>query len=57
VANVSGAIVESGRDMGKVEIQTMGADSLYQVIKALILARGYRKDDGLDVVFSKKIIF
>jgi stage V sporulation protein S len=48
-ASVAGAIAGIVRSEGKAEIQTIGAGSLNQAMKALILARGYLKDDGFDV--------
>ena len=55
-ASVSGAIAGSVRENGRVEIQTIGAGSLNQAMKALILARGYLKDDGFDVVFYPEFV-
>ncbi len=55
-ASVAGTIAGSVRENGRVEIQTIGAGSLNQAMKALILARGYLKDDGFDVVFYPEFV-
>jgi stage V sporulation protein S len=44
------------RENKRAEIQTIGAGSLNQAMKALILARGYLKDDGFDVVFYPEFV-
>ena len=40
-AKVAGAIAGVIREKGKVEIQTVGAGSLNQFVKALAIARGF----------------
>ncbi|MDO9088023.1 MAG: stage V sporulation protein S [Anaerolineaceae bacterium] len=55
-ASVAGAIAGSVRANGRVEIQTIGAGSLNQAMKALVLARGYLKDDGFDVVYIPEFV-
>jgi len=49
-SSVAGAIAGTFREFNRAEIQTIGAGSLNQAMKALILARGYLKEDGLDVI-------
>jgi stage V sporulation protein S len=55
-ASVAGAIAGIFRENNRAEIQTIGAGSLNQAMKALILARGYLKDDGFDVVFYPEFV-
>jgi len=55
-ASVAGAIAGTFRENKRAEIQTIGAGSLNQAMKALILARGYLKDDGFDVVFYPEFV-
>ncbi|MBE0688140.1 MAG: stage V sporulation protein S [Anaerolineaceae bacterium] len=55
-ASVAGAIAHTIRENGRAEIQTIGAGSLNQALKALILARGYLKDDGFDIVFYPEFV-
>lgn len=49
-AAVAGAIAGQVRQEGKTEVQTIGAGSINQAMKAMVLARGYLKEDGLDVI-------
>ncbi|MDP2162094.1 MAG: stage V sporulation protein S [Flavobacterium sp.] len=49
-ASIAGAIAGTVRDEGKAEIQSIGAGSINQTMKAMVLARGYLKEDGIDVI-------
>lgn len=49
-ASVAGAIAGQVRQEGRAEIQTIGAGSINQAMKAMVLTRGYLKEDGLDVI-------
>ena len=55
-SSVAGAIAGTFREFNRAEIQTIGAGSLNQAMKALILAGGYLKDDGFDVVFIPEFV-
>jgi stage V sporulation protein S len=46
---VAGAIAGVIRDNNHAEIQAIGAGAVNQAVKALILARGYLKSDGINV--------
>lgn len=46
---VAGAIAGVIRDNSHAEIQAIGAGAVNQAVKALILARGYLKGDGINV--------
>jgi len=46
---VAGAIAGVIRDNSHAEIQAIGAGAVNQAVKALILARGYLKGDGISV--------
>ncbi len=46
---VAGAIAGVIRDNNHAEIQAIGAGAVNQAVKALILARGYLKGDGINV--------
>ena len=48
---VAGAIAGTVRDHHRAEIQAIGAAALNQAVKALILATGYLKNDGIFVSF------
>ena len=47
---VAGAIAGVIREQKHAEVQAIGAGAVNQAIKAIVLATGYLKDDGLDVV-------
>jgi stage V sporulation protein S len=47
---VAGAIAGVVREHKRAEVQAIGAGAVNQAVKALVLARGYLKDDGIDVV-------
>jgi stage V sporulation protein S len=47
---VAGAIAGMVREHKRAEVQAIGAGAVNQAIKALILATGYLKGDGIDVV-------
>lgn len=49
---VAGAIAGVVRENNRAEVQAIGAGAVNQAIKALILASGYLKGDGIDVSFS-----
>lgn len=48
-SKVAGAIASIFRDKKKVEIQTIGAGSLNQAIKAIIIARSFIITGGEDI--------
>jgi stage V sporulation protein S len=47
---VAGAIAGMVREHKRAEVQAIGAGAVNQAVKALILATGYLKGDGIDVV-------
>jgi stage V sporulation protein S len=47
---VAGAIAGVVREHKRAEVQAIGAGAVNQAIKALILATGYLKGDGIDIV-------
>lgn len=47
---VAGAIANIFREKGSAEIQTIGAGSLNQAIKAVCIARGFVAPSGLNLV-------
>ena len=49
-AKVAGAIAGLIREEGKVEIQTIGAGSLNQAVKALAIARGFVAPSGINLI-------
>jgi stage V sporulation protein S len=47
---VAGAIAGVIRDHKRAEVQSIGAGAVNQAIKALVLATGYLKEEGINVV-------
>lgn len=47
---VAGAIAGVVREHRRAEVQAIGAGAVNQAIKALVLAMGYLKNDGIEVV-------
>jgi len=47
---VAGAIAGVIREHKRAEVQAIGAGAVNQALKALVLATGYLKADGVDVV-------
>ena len=48
-AAVAGAIAGVIREHKRAEVQAIGAGAVNQAVKALVLATGYLKSDGIDV--------
>ncbi len=48
--SVAGAMAGAVRQSGAVDVQVVGAGALNQAIKALVVARGFVRDSGLDLV-------
>jgi stage V sporulation protein S len=44
---VAGAIAGVIRDRGQADVQAIGASAVNQAVKAIAIARGYLKEDGL----------
>ena len=47
---VAGAIAGVVREHKRAEVQAIGAGAVNQAVKALVLATGYLRNDGIDVV-------
>lgn len=47
---VAGAIAGVFREHKRAEVQAIGAGAVNQAIKAMVLARGYLKEDGYEVI-------
>ena len=48
---VAGAIAGVVREHHRAEVQAIGAGAINQAVKAMILATGYLKEDGVFVAF------
>ena len=49
-SKVAGAIANVFREQGSVEIQTIGAGSLNQAVKAVCIARGFLAPSGQNLI-------
>jgi stage V sporulation protein S len=49
-AAVAGAIAGVVREHKRAEVQAIGAGAVNQAVKALVLARGYLAEDGIQVI-------
>ena len=47
---VAGAIAGVIREHKRAEVQAIGAGAVNQAVKALVLATGYLKEDGINIV-------
>ena len=47
---VAGAIAGVMRERGQVDVQAIGAGAVNQAVKAVCIARGYLKEDEIDIV-------
>ena len=47
---VAGAIAGVVREHKRAEVQAIGAGAVNQAVKALVLATGYLKNDGIDII-------
>ncbi len=46
---VAGAIAGVMRERATVDVQSIGAGATNQAVKAIAIARGYLRDDGIDI--------
>jgi stage V sporulation protein S len=53
---VAGAIAGVVREHKRAEVQAIGASAVNQAVKALVLATGYLKGDGIDVVCAPEFV-
>jgi stage V sporulation protein S len=53
---VAGAIAGVYREHRRAEVQAIGAGAVNQAVKALVLAKGYLAEDGLDVAFFPEFV-
>ena len=55
-AAVARAIAGVVREHKLAEVQSIGAGAVNQAVKALILARGYLANDGIEIVFVPEFV-
>jgi len=55
-AAVAGAIAGVIRDEKHAEIQAIGAGAVNQAVKAMVLAKNFLEQDGIDVAFVPEFV-
>jgi len=55
-AAVAGSIAKTIREHHRAEVQTIGAGSVNQAIKALVLAKGYLAEENIHIVFFPEFV-
>ena len=55
-AAVAGAIAGVMRDEKHAEVQAIGAGAVNQAVKAMVLAKNFLEQDGIDVVFVPEFV-
>jgi stage V sporulation protein S len=55
-AAVAGAIAGVMRDHKHAEVQAIGAGAVNQAVKAMVLAKNFLAQDGIDVVFVPEFV-
>jgi stage V sporulation protein S len=55
-AAVAGSIAKTIREHQRAEVQTIGAGSVNQAIKALVLAKSYLAEEDVHIVFYPEFV-
>ena len=55
-AAVAGAIAGIFREQKHAEVQAIGAGAVNQAVKAMVLAKNFLAQDGLEVVFTPEFV-
>lgn len=55
-ASVAGAIAGTIREHHRAETQVIGAGSVNQAIKALVLVKGYLQEEGIETCFLPEFV-
>ena len=55
-AGVAGAIAGVIREHKHAEVQAIGAGAVNQAVKALVLAKNFLEQDGIEVVFKPEFV-
>jgi stage V sporulation protein S len=55
-AAVAGAIAAVIREHKHAEVQAIGGGAVNQAVKAIVLATGYLKQDGINVAFISELV-
>lgn len=55
-AAVAGAIAGVMREVNRAEVQAIGAGAVNQAVKAIIIAKGYLAEEGVELVCSPSFV-
>ena len=55
-AAVAGAIAGVMREVSRAEVQAIGAGAVNQALKAIVIAKGYLAEEGVDVVCDPSFV-
>ena len=55
-AAVAGAIAGVMREIGRAEVQAIGAGAVNQALKAIVIAKGYLAEEGVDIVCDPSFV-
>lgn len=55
-AAVAGAIAGVMRESQRAEVQAIGAAAVNQAVKAMVIAKGYLEEEGVQVVFLPSFV-
>ena len=53
---VAGAIAGVMRDMQRAEVQAIGAGAVNQAIKAIVIAKGYLAEEGVEIICTPSFV-
>lgn len=53
---VAGAIAGVMRDVQRAEVQAIGAGAVNQAVKAIVIAKGYLAEEGVDIVCTPSFV-
>lgn len=55
-AAVAGAIAGVMREVNRAEVQAIGAGAVNQALKAIVIAKGYLAEEGVDIVCDPSFV-
>lgn len=55
-AAVAGAVAGVMRETNRAEVQAIGAGAVNQAIKAIIIAKGYLAEEGVDIICAPSFV-
>ena len=55
-AAVAGAIAGVMREADRAEVQAIGAAAVNQAVKAMVIAKSYLAEEGIDISFSPSFV-